>query len=471
MLGRKIAFNAIISTGARIISLGLSLIIIGIITRYLGQSGFGEYAIILAFLYFFVVLSDLGLYSICIRDISRPGSDERKIANNAFTIRFIFGLVIFSLSPLIIRFFPYSTEIKIGVLIGAFGFWALSSNAILISVFQKYLRMDKVAISEILGRSIQLALVLFFIQKNLGFLFIVGAMSVGALIQFISNFLFVQKHIAIFFQFDFSIWFDLLKKSIPLGLAAIFTMVYFKLDTLMLSLMKTPADVGIYSLAYKILESLIFFPAMLVGLIMPLLSKYAFSDMEKFKQISQKTMDIILMFIIPIVVGTFFLSDKIVIFIGGKSFIHSSGVLNILIIATSIIFLEVLFSNTIISLEKQKTLTYIYFIGLIVNLIANFIFIPRYSYYGAASTTVLTEFIIAILMMIVIYKTLKSSFSFKSVIKNILAVSVMAIFLYFFSGYNMFILVGLSILVYFSALYLVGGFSINDILLLIRKDS
>ena len=53
MLGRKIAYNSVISAGARIIGLALSLIIIGLLTRYLGQDGFGYYSTVLAFLFFF----------------------------------------------------------------------------------------------------------------------------------------------------------------------------------------------------------------------------------------------------------------------------------------------------------------------------------------------------------------------------------------------------------------------------------
>ena len=471
MLGRKIAYNTIISAGARVITLALSLIIIGFITRYLGQAGFGQYATILAFLYFFTVLADLGLYSICLRDISRPGADEVKIVSNAFTLRFVVGFFVFALAPLVVYFFPYPTQVKWGILIGAFAFWLLSNEQVLIGVFQKYLRMDKVALAEFSGRLIQLGLVVFFIWQGKGFLFIISAMAGGAFISFLLVFLFSQKYIHISFQFDFSFWRSLLKESLPLALAIVFTMIYFKIDTIMLSLMRAPVDVGIYSLAYKFLESLLFFPAMFVGLIMPLMSKYAFSAREKFKKITQQTLDVLLIFAIPLVIGTFFLSQQIVILIAGKDFILSAGVLNILIIAAGIIFLGVLFSNMIISLEEQKKLTYIYGAGAILNLVANFIFIPRYSYYGAAGTTLLTELIVTVLMVVVLYQTLKTIPSFNAIFKYILAGLVMAGLLYLLSGWNLFILIILAILVYFGFLWVIGGFSIRDILALIKKDA
>jgi len=470
MLSRRIAYNIIIAAGARIINLALSLIIIGFITRYLGRAGFGYYATILAFLYFFTVLADLGLYSICLRDISRKGANEKKIASNAFTLRFFAGLFIFGLTPLVAYFLPYPSQIKLGILIGAIGFWLLSNTQVLMGIFQKYLRMDKVALAELLGRAFQLGLVVFFIYQGRGFLFIVSALVVGALVNFLFVFFFSQKYISVSFQFDFPFWKALLKKSLPLGLAIIFTMIYFKIDTVMLSLMKSSAEVGIYGLAYKFLEALIFFPAMFVGLVMPLMSKYAFSARKKFQKITQKTLDVLLVFIIPMIIGTFFLSPKIVTLIAGQDFRLSAGVLNFLIVATGIIFLGALFSNMIISLERQKSLTYIYGTGAGINLVANFIFIPKYSYYGAAGTTVFTELIVTALMIIVLYQILKTLPSFRVVFKCILAGLAMAILLYFLANWPLFILIVLAVLIYFGFLWLIGGISSRDILTLVKKD-
>ena len=469
MLNKKIAYNSIISSGARIIGLALSLIIIGFITRYLGKDGFGYYSVILAFLFFFTVLADLGLYSICLRDISRPKADENKIINNSFTLRFFAGLFVFSLAPIVIYFFPYTNEVKLGVLIGSFGFWMMSNHQVLMGVFQKYLKMDKVAIAELVGRLFQLVLILFFIWQKLSFLFIVSAFVASALINFILILIFIRKYIRLSFEFDFVFWRSLLKESLPLALAIIFTVIYFKLDTIMLSLMKPPADVGIYNLSYKFLESLLFFPAMFIGLVMPLMSKYALLFREKFNKVIQESLDILLFFIVPLIVGTIFLSKEIVVLIAGKDFLLSAGVLNLLIIAGGIIFLGVLFSNMIISLREQKKLIYIYGTGAVINLIANFIFIPKYSYYGAAWTTILTELIVTGLMLIVLYKILKSLPSFNSIFKYALAGLIMAIPLYYLHNWSLFILIILSSLIYFGFLYLINGIPFKDIRNLIKK--
>ena len=89
ILVRKIAYNIIIATGARAFGVALSLISLGFIVRYLGKEGFGSYSLVLAFLYTFNILADLGLYSLMTREISRPGANEKKIASNIFTLRII----------------------------------------------------------------------------------------------------------------------------------------------------------------------------------------------------------------------------------------------------------------------------------------------------------------------------------------------------------------------------------------------
>jgi O-antigen/teichoic acid export membrane protein len=74
-LVRKIAYNTVVSTGARLIGVALSLISIGLIARYLGNDGFGTYSLVFAFLYIFDSLADLGLYSLLVREISKSDVD------------------------------------------------------------------------------------------------------------------------------------------------------------------------------------------------------------------------------------------------------------------------------------------------------------------------------------------------------------------------------------------------------------
>jgi len=475
-LVRKIAYNTIFSTMARIIAVAISLISIGFIARYLGQEGFGRYSLILAILFTFDMLADLGLYSLMVREISKPGADEKKIASNIFTIRIVVVFVFLSLAILLTWLLPYTNEIRIGILIGAFGFLFLSGSQVLMGIFQKYLKTDKPAIADVIGRVIQLGLVLLFIYLNLGFFAIITALVISCFINFVINWLFARKYIGLCFAFDFKFWKKIIKAAIPIAASIVLTLIYFKFDSIFLSLkfINTSSanpviDVGIYNIAYKILEGLIFFPAMFAGLIMPLLSKFAFSNKIEFKKIFQKTLNILIIFIIPIVIGLLLLSLPIVVLIGGENFIASAKVLQILSIAIGLIFFGNLFGRAIIALNKQKTAAWIYFIGMIFNIITNLIFIPKYSYLGAAMTTVFTELLVTILMLILIYKTINYFPSFKIVFKALFAGIIMGVFILLFQSWNLFLLIIFGTFIYLFILYLIKGITKQEVQLLFKK--
>ncbi|MCK5084312.1 MAG: flippase [Candidatus Pacebacteria bacterium] len=469
-LTQKIAYNALFSAGARVIEVALALVIIGLTTRYLGDGGFGDYIIVITFVYIFSVIADLGLYSIVVREISRKGADEEKIVNNAFTLRFVAGFFILGSAFFVSLIFPYSGSVKHGIAIAALGFWILSNIQVLMGLFQKQLAMDKVAIAEILGRIIQLLFVLICVELDLGFLYIIFSIFLGAIFSFVLVLFFTSKYIKIRLRFDFRFWIVLLKQAYPLAVSAILVLIYFKLDTIFLSVMKSREAVGVYGLSYKILENLIFFPAMIVGLTMPIMSRYIFTDRDRFKSVVQRTLNFLLIAVVPMMFGTVLISDKIIKLIGGEiGFVDSPLVLNILMIALGFIFLGALFSNIIIAANKQKALAQIYFVGMIFNIITNFIFIPRYSYFGAAATTVATELLVTILMIFVVYKSVKFIPSFAVLFKAFFASSLMAFALYHFNYLNIFYLIIFGAVVYLSTIYFIGGVSKEEIEKLVGK--
>lgn len=469
---KRIFYNIFISLGARILSVVIGIVVINLTTHYLGQNGYGEFSTILAFLFVFSIFADLGLYSITIKEISKSenNEEENKIVSNVFTLRFVSSLVFFSLAVIAGLFFPYSYQIKIGIFIGALGYLAQSTSQVLLAVFQKYLAMEKVAIAECSTRLVQLGLTFFFVHSNFGFFGIIWAFTISSLINLIILYISAKKYVSFKFKADLSFWKKIILHSYPLALGGVLTMFYFKFDTVLLSLMKPSADVGIYSLPYRILEILIFFPSIFTGLVMPVMSKYVLTDKDKFKSVIQKSLDMLILSATPLIIGTLLLSKKIIIFLSGEEFIKSADVFNILIFATFIIFISHLFYNIILVLDKQKSFIWIFGSGAVLNIILNIILIPRYSYIATSITTVITEFIVAGLMFYIISKNLKYLLSFKLFFKSLFASMGMGLGLYFIK-LPLIIAIIFGILIYLIFLYLFKAISKEDISILIRKSA
>jgi len=466
---RKIAYNVFFNATAKILATVLALVSIGFITRYLGRDGFGDYATVLAFFSFFGSLADLGLYSVATREISRVGADEKKIMGNVFSLRLFSSLTVFLFSPLVFLL-PYSQELKIGIIIAAASFVFSASYSVLNGIFQKYLVMDRVAITELIGKVIQLLIIIIAVKMDWGFSVIISSLLFYMVFNFFVILFLSRKYIRFKIEIDFNYWKKFLKESLPMGIAVVITFLYFKTDTIMLSMMQSSSEVGIYNAAYKVIENITFFPAMLIGLILPLTARYIFTDKEKFQNISDKTFKVLLVLIIPIVIGALFLADDIIRLIGGGGFAESANVLRIIIFSLAFIFFGNFFNNVLLAGNLQKKLMMALGFCAIFNISLNLYLIPHYSYMGASYTSVFTEMLVAVFGFFLAKKYLEYTPQVKNLERMIVSGLAMALFLFFFKEMNFFLVAPASALIYFIFLYLTKSISQEEIKSLLSRE-
>lgn len=482
---RKIALNTIVQVVGRILTTAISLVMIGYLGRYLGHSGFGEYMTVIAFLTFFNVFADLGLYMIVVRELSKAGARCEEILGNAFSFRGFTALMLLLPAPFIALALPYSQAVKAAMFIGAGAFLFLSLHSIIISIFQARLRMDQAVLSDIIGRFLILALVVVFIHLNFGLLAVISAVLIGNFTQFLVTFILANRFVKIRPRFNFKIWKKLISEAWPLAIAGVLTMTYFKFDTILLSVLplgrvivggidggvirNNMASVGIYGASYKVLEILVTFPAMFMGVVFPVLTEYIFTGDKRVHDTFCKSFNFLAIAIFPMVVGILILAPQIMTTIFGKDFILSALPLRILIFAVASSFFGNLMGYTVVAYGFQRKMIWVTSIGATVNVTSNLIAIPVFSYIGAASTTVLTESLVLILTGWIVYKYAKLLPSFEILPKTLMASLVMGGVLLLLVKANLFLLIGLGAVIYILVLYLLGGFSKQDILSIMNK--
>ena len=463
-IARKIAYNVVFNVITKILSTILALVGIAFITRYLGKDGFGNYSTVLAFFAFFGSAADLGLYSITAREISRPGADEKKIVSNALALRLTSSLLVFAITPLFVYFLPYSYEVKFGILIAAASFVFSTTYMVLNGVFQKNLAMDKVATAELIGKILQISIIILAVKLDLGFIAIISSVLASMILNFLIIFTLARKYVSISLEFDFSYWKTFLIESAPLGFSSLIIFIYFKIDTILLSILKTSTEVGLYNAAYKVLENITFFPAMIIGLIFPLLSKHIFSNKEEFSRIANETLKVFVILIVPLVVGTIFLADGVIKLIGGADFLQSANILRILIFALVFIFLGTLFNSILIASNNQKKLIIPLVLCALFNIISNVLFIPLYSYNAAAITSVFTELFVASTGFFLVFKYVKFIPRVEKLSQILFSGAIMALFLYSFRSANFYFLAIGGSMVYIVFLWITKTITAKDIL-------
>ncbi len=452
-LSARIARNTAVQILSKVLSTALGLAAVAIITRYLGQNGFGQYTTVMTFSSFFAILADFGLTLVTAQMISRPGADRDKILSNLFALRLVSALVFSALGVLIVLFLPYPAAIKLGVAIIALSFIFTALNQVLIGLFQNNLRMDRVAIAENAGRAVLLlgAALAAGLDWGLEGIFWVSVFS--SLVNFVIIYLFSLKHQRIQLHFDKAVWAEIAKKSWPLALTIAFNLVYLKTDTLILSLVKSQADVGLYGAAYKVVDVLVSIPFMFAGLVLPVLSAAWAEDNEaRLKSALQRSFDAMVILALPLFFGTQFTATSVMTLVAGKEFAVSGAILRILIAASSIIFLGSIFSHAIIAIDKQKKIIWAYVFTSVTAVAGYLIFIPKYSYFGAAWVTVYSELAIALAAFYVVHKYLRFVPKAGIFFKALAASLVMSLALYLLPGLNLGLKLILAAGVYLAAL-------------------
>ncbi|PIS41029.1 MAG: hypothetical protein COT26_00205 [Candidatus Kerfeldbacteria bacterium CG08_land_8_20_14_0_20_43_14] len=458
-LTRKLALNSAVQIIGKVFSTILGLIVIGIITRALGPAKFGHYTIALAFLQIFGVLVDMGLYIVLIKKISEDEAHADQWASTAFTMRLYTALIFLALAPLVGLLTGYPGDVKTAIAIATLSTFAVTVNQVLVGVFQKALRMDKVAISELAGRLVLLVLTIWVARIHPTVPWVMWTVAAGALTNMLLSFIFSRNFVKIRFKIDKEKAKIIFKEGWPIALSIAFNLVYFKADTIILSVVRPDSEVGFYGSAYKVLEVLTTFPAMFAGLITPILAAaYAARDFSRFQMVIQKVFDNLLLLAMPLALGTGFVAYQVMRLVGGPEYVAAAPALTILMIAAACIFFGNLFANAVVTVNVQRKMLFGYGTVAVGSLVGYLLTIPRFGMIGAAMMTVASELAITITAAYLVFRATQTKLNYKIITKNFLACAPMVILLALTPNLNLILRLIIAVVGYVFGLLLLGIF-------------
>jgi O-antigen/teichoic acid export membrane protein len=197
-------------------------------------------------------------------------------------------------------------------------------------------------------------------------------------------------------RFDLRLWKEVLRSSIPLGIAGLFVATINRVDFLMLERMTDLHQVGLYSAAYKVTNLLEAFPLMIMGTIYPLMSRYASEDPGMLKKLYKKCLLYLGVIAIPMGICITLLAPVIVRLLFGAKFIGADRGLMVLVWATVFLYFSISGGYLLVSAGKEKVNLAILALAALANIALNLLWIPTMGFVGAALSTAITFLIILI---------------------------------------------------------------------------
>lgn len=272
---------------------------------------------------------------------------------------------------------------------------------------------------------------------------------------------------ALHFKIDYSLTKEMAKYSLPLIVGNLAAWTLSLSDRYILEFFRGTQEVGIYSASYNISEKSILLLATLFMLASGPISIHIWEKEgeTKSKEFINNVTRYYLMACVPAVIGLSALSKPIMNFLTGEQYFEGYKIIPFVTSGVLFLGLQQRFHAGFLFYKRTGIMTFAIVASGLLNLFLNFLFIPRYGYFAAAITTLISYAFLLFLMITLSQRFLVWQFPFKTLARVICASIVVGVVVYYvgnsltsWNWLNLILGVLLGVLVYSTMLFLLREF-------------
>jgi len=389
--------NSLIQSVGKGISLFLGLLSVGILTRYLGEDDYGKYIIAFSYFSIFTIFADFGLQVTMVKELIE---EKSRVLGTYLLIKVVLTIFSIFIAIAALLFFPYGEALKIAVLIGILAAAVGSFNSFGFVFLQSRLKIFLSTSVDLLTKILIFTLVVFFVRNDLGLNWVISATLIGNTVNGVLFLALVKKATSFKLSLRKDVAIKLLRGSLPVALAVFFASLFFKVDTLILSVFRTNKEVGSYGFSYKIIENLLVFWGFFMITAYPLMAKLHKKKKVVFEKFWVKILIVSQIFSLTLLILTFFLAPLVNFVLAGSNFPDSILLIKILAFSLPFFIINNLFFHKFIIKNKSDYLLLIVSIALFIHILMNLIFVPRFGYLASSLSIIFTQFLMVCLYFI-----------------------------------------------------------------------
>ncbi len=404
---RRVAVNSLVPMTMSLLNKGIDYAFALLYLRILNPAGVGAYSFAVQFYTLFEILVRFGLGTLLTREVARRRQTVEEVGRylgNVLVLRTLLWLASLPLMAVVAGLYwradaiDDATVMAIGLFALALCFANLSDA--FSSVFYAFERMEYPAGVASFVALARVTLGAFVLLLGGGFVGLAAVSLLMNLIQAIWLYELVRRRILRPRpETDWPLQRWMLQESLPLMVNHLLATAFWRVDILILTAMVGAYGVGLYAAAYKYIDGLNVLPSYFTLAVFPMMARLAGSsavdphDRQRLLRTYRLSLRLLTLLAIPIAVLVFFAAEPLIVILGGREYVPGAVVvLQILILSIPIGFMNSLTHYVLIAVGQQRFLTGAFVIGVLFNIVANLLAIPRYGVAGAAFVTILSEF-------------------------------------------------------------------------------
>lgn len=417
-----------------------SIYILGFETQVqneVGAASYGIYFAIFNFSFLLTIVLDFGITNFNNKNIAQNNHLLTKHFSGLFTLKILLAIIYIIVVVVAGLLIGYDTRLMKLLLVQGFNMFLL--------FFINYLRSNLAglhlfktdAIVSILDRSILIVLCIVMLKTDMlkepdGIMYFVYAQTIGYSISVITAFLIILNKTHTFkLKWNWAFSLMILKKSLPFAILTLLMSFYNRIDTVMIERMlpKGVGDVqsGIYAQAFRLLDATNMIAFLTAGMLLPIFSRML-KHKESVESLVKLISTLLLTPAIVIGVGCVFYSKELMgllyqVHVEESAKIFSLLMLSFIAVSTTYIFGTLLTAN-----GNMKQLNTMAAFGMILNITLNFLLIRQFEAYGSAISSMITQYLTAIIQVIIAQRIFKFKINYKLINTLIMfAIGVVAI--------------------------------------------
>lgn len=377
-----------------------------LIARYLQVSEYGILGFATSLSGILAFSTDWGITTYIVRHVSTDYSVAGRYLNNSIPLKTIFSaatLIITLICLLLMRADAVTVTVTVIVTI----YMILKSfMGLFESMFQAFEIGRYQGIGNIILNVLTLAFILIAIFANGGLIAIPIAYLLAYAVSLTYEYYIIRNQVAKpVFEFDRTLCRKITIASLPFAAGTVLYLIYYSIDIVMLTGIIGNYATGIYNASYKLISIVAVLQGIYGTVMFPVMSNFFENRREMLKVTFEKSIKYMTGLIIPVALAVTIYSKDIIQVVYGSQYLPSAMTLSILIWTVSLLFINNICSVLLNASHEEVNVTKTYAVAALFNIIMNFIMIPYLSYDGAAITTVLSDLLILIILMRIIYKS------------------------------------------------------------------
>jgi len=289
----------------------------------------------------------------------------------------------------------------------------------------QYFKID--GVFSVLDRSLMIVFVGLLLwlpptKNSFNVFWFVGAQIAANILVALTAFFFVLSKVKFpIFKIDFSIAKVLLTKALPFALLSFLMAIYYRIDGIMLErLLKIDGaeQSGIYAAAYRLLDAANMAGYLFATILLPLFSKLL-ADKVEIGSLLKFSANLLIVLVLSLSIPVYVFASPIMNLLYINSTPYYGYVLKILILTSIPIALVYVYGTLLVANNNLKILNYLALVGVLFNITLNCLLIYKLKAVGAGYTTLLTQWLVALIQIYFCHKFLNLEFKYIEFLKLI----------------------------------------------------